>query len=253
MATMRPPTALVTHAQAFAGPPAVQALAAAGFAVIAHDPGFADAHTRAAFLAGHPAHEAVAHDDPAALVAHAAARGEGIAALVSNDVYPAVHAPFASARPDDLRATLEQLVVWPFRLLQAAIPELRRAARARVVLVTSCRTALPQPGGAIPDAARAAANALVTSLAIELAPQGIPVNAVAPNFLYSEAYYPRARFIDDPSGRDFVASQVPAGRLGRPDEIGELIRYLATMDGSFQTGTVIPFAGGWPAGAPRPA
>lgn len=245
------PRALVTHARAYAGPAAVQALGEAGLAVIAHDPGFADPALRADFLAAHPEVDAVAHADPAALVAHAAA-GEGIAALVSNDVHPVVHAPFASARHQDLQATLEQLVVWPFRLLQAAIPALRRASRARVVMVTSCRTALPQPGGAIPDAARAAANALVASLTIELAPFGIPVNAVAPNFLYSEAYYPRTRFIDDPAGRDFVARQVPAGRLGRPEEIGELIRHLATMQGDFLTGAIIPFAGGWPAGPPRP-
>ncbi len=83
-------------------------------------------------------------------------------------------------------------------------------------MVTSCRTKLPIPGGAIPDAARDAANALMRSLAIELAPFDIAVNAVAPNFLYSEAYYPRAIFIDDPKGRAFVEASVPAKRLGRP-------------------------------------
>jgi NAD(P)-dependent dehydrogenase (short-subunit alcohol dehydrogenase family) len=49
--------------------------------------------------------------------------------------------------------------------------------------VTSCRTELPLPGGAIPDIARAGANALVKSLSLELAPFGIPVNAIAPNYL----------------------------------------------------------------------
>lgn len=45
---------------------------------------------------------------------------------------------------------------------------------------------------------------------------------------------------------------VPAGRLGEPEEIGELINYLATMKGSFHTGTIIKFAGGWPAAPKRP-
>jgi hypothetical protein len=54
----------------------------------------------------------------------------------------------------------------------------------------------------------------------------IAINAIAPNLLYGEAYYPRARFLDDPAGRDDVMSEVPAGRLGRPDEIGDLIRFL---------------------------
>ncbi len=73
-----------------------------------------------------------------------------------------------------------------------AIPALRAALAARVVMITSNRTRLPMPGGAIPDAARAALNALVKSLSLELAPDGIPVNAIAPNFLYSETYFPRA-------------------------------------------------------------
>jgi 3-oxoacyl-[acyl-carrier protein] reductase len=45
---------------------------------------------------------------------------------------------------------------------------------------------------------------------------------------------------------------VPAGRLGRPDEIGELIRFLATTKARFLTGAIIDFNGGWPASAPRP-
>jgi NAD(P)-dependent dehydrogenase (short-subunit alcohol dehydrogenase family) len=53
-------------------------------------------------------------------------------------------------------------------------------------------------------------------------------------------------------GRDFVRDVVPAGRLGEPDEIGELINYLANMKGSFHTGTIIKFAGGWPAAPKRP-
>ena len=63
----------------------------------------------------------------------------------------------------------------------------------------------------------------------------------------------RARFIDDPAGRAYVQSTVPAGRLARPEEIGELIRYLASMKGNFLTGSIIDVSGGWPAGAPRPS
>lgn len=116
----------------------------------------------------------------------------------------------------------------------------------------SCRTELPLSGGAIPDIARAGANALVKSLSLDLAPYGIPVNAIAPNYLYSEAYFPKAKFIDNPIGKSFIREVVPAGRLGEPEEIGELITYLANMKGSFHTGTIIKFAGGWPAAPQRP-
>src|SRR5512137_856868 len=99
---------------------------------------------------------------------------------------------------------------------------------------------------------RAALNALVRSISLELAPYEVPVNAIAPNYLYSETYYPKAAFVDDPAGREFVRQVVPVGRLARPEEIGELVRYLATARVSFMTGAIIDFSGGWPAAPKRP-
>ncbi len=253
---MEPPVAprlaLVTNALAFAGPPAVAALRGAGFHVAAHDPRFTDAAARHDFERDHPGATALDAHAPAALVDAAWTIAGRLDLLLSNDAHPVVHAPVAAARLDDLRETFERLVALPFALAQAAIPHLRATPGARVVMITSNRTRLPQAGGAIPDIARAGANALARSLAIELAPHGIPVNAIAPNFLASEAYYPRARFVDDPTGADYVRRSVPAGRLGRPEEIGELVRFLATCESTFLTGANIDFSGGWPVGMPRP-
>lgn len=67
------------------------------------------------------------------------------------------------------------------------------------------------------------------SLSLELAPHGTPVNATAPKFLDSETYFPRARFIPDPAGREFVARSVPIGRLARPEALGEVNRFPATL------------------------
>lgn len=244
--------ALVTNALEFAGPPAVVALSGAGFRVVVHDLAFADEEKLSRYRQANPQVMALAAQDPAELVAQAWAVGGRLDALVSNDAFPPVHVPVAEARLEDLRATLDHLLVFPFALARAAIPRLVAQGDARIVMITSNRTRLQQAGGAIPDMARAGLNALVRSLSLELAPHGIPVNAIAPNFLYSETYYPRARFIDDPAGRAYVQATVPAGRLAQPEEIGELIRYLATMQGSFLTGAIIDFSGGWPAGAPRP-
>ena len=69
---------------------------------------------------------------------------------------------------------------------------------------------------------------------------------MVPNYLYSEAYYPRAKFIDDPEGREQIASIVPMGRLGEPEEAGELVAFLASGRAKFMTGQVINFTGGWP-------
>ncbi len=245
-------TALVTNATQYAGEPTVQALLADGYKVLAQDTAFADNLAAKRFAAAFPGVFCSALQEPSLLLTAATETLGDIRVLISNDAYPAVHTPFAVGDVNALRATLETVVVYPYRLMQAFIPKLKAQAKANIVFITSCRTDLPLVGGAIPDAARAAANALVKSLSIELAPSGIPVNAIAPNYLYSEAYFPKAKFIDDTIGRNFIEQVVPVGRLGKSEELGELILYLANMQGCFHTGSIIPFAGGWPAAPQRP-
>ena len=239
--------ALVTNALDYVGPPAVKALLGDGYNVVAQDPAFQDAHKQENYKANHPGAVPLGLQDPKKLIQHVWGNNEKVDVLISNDTFPAIHIPIEEANVEDLNATIENVLVYPFKLMQEAIPRLKKQGSGNVIMITSCRTELPLPGGAIPDIARAGANALVKSFCIELVPFGIPVNAIAPNYLYSEAYFPKAKFIDHPIGREFIGQVVPAGRLGEPEEIGELVSYLANMKGSFHTGTIIKFAGGWPA------
>lgn len=247
------PIALVTNVTGYAGPPAVAALVAAGFRVLIHDYGFVDANRLASFTEQYPHVEYVPADSPASLIENVWERAGRLDAIVSNDHFPAPQASLADASLTYLRETFEALVAAPYALLQAAAPKLRTQGGGNIVMITSCRTRSPIAGAAVPDAARAAANALVRSLAAELAIDGIAVNAIAPNFLYSEAYYPRAVFLDDDRGREYVDTLVPARRLGKPEEIGELIAFLATTNAKFLTGAIIDFAGGWPTTPARPS
>ena len=249
---MSKPIALITNAREFAGPPALIALQEAGFQVVAHDVSFAEPLKRQAFCNAHPQVVALAAQSPNDLVESAWKIDKRLDVLISNDAYRPIHGPIEHAVTTDLQATLERLVVFPFELARAAIPRLKAQNCSRIVLVTSNRNRLPLPGGAIPDIARAGVNALVKSLCLELAPHGIPVNAIAPNYLSNETYYPRARFVDDATGSAYIERVVPVGRLAKPEEIGELIRYLATMKGTFLTGAIIDFSGGWPVALPPP-
>lgn len=246
------PIALVTNVSDYVGPPAVKALLKGGYEVVAQDPAFQDTPNQEAYKMDNPGTIPLGVQDPERLIRHVWETYEKVDVIVSNDTFPAIHVPIEEANVEDLHDTLENVLVYPFKLMQAAIPKLKKQESGNVIMITSCRTELPLPGGAIPDIARAGANALVKSLSLELAPFGIPVNAIAPNYLYSEAYFPKAKFIENPVGRDFIKEVVPAGRLGDPEEIGELVTYLANMKGSFHTGTIIKFAGGWPAAPQRP-
>ena len=161
--------ALVTNATGFAGPPAVAALLDAGFHVSAHDEAFADDQVWRAFADGRQHIEPIADQAPEAIVDQAYRRTTTLHAIVSNDHYPAPNQPPDTAPVDSLRDNYSRLVEFPFRLIQAALPRLRQQSGANVVLITSNRTRLPVSGGAFPDAARAGANAMVRSLAIDCA------------------------------------------------------------------------------------
>ena len=246
-------TALVTNASDFAGPAAVDGLLNAGYRVLAHDRVFADNEVWAAYAQTRPDLERVAASEPEAVIAEVFERVERLDALISNDHYPARLVASDTLPTAELRANLERLVVDPFVLIGAAMAHFRQQGEGRVVMITSNRTHLPMKGGAVPDAARAAQNALVKSLALELAEINVALNAIAPNFLYSEAYYPKAVFEHTEAGRDYVRDSVPVGRLGKPEEMSELIVFLAGAQSKFMTGAIIDWSGGWPMGVPRPA
>jgi NAD(P)-dependent dehydrogenase (short-subunit alcohol dehydrogenase family) len=119
-------------------------------------------------------------------------------------------------------------------------------------MITSPRARLPMVGGSIPDEDREAGNALLASFARELAPFNVSVNAIAPNYFANEMYFPKARFVDSETGRAFVKQMVPTGRLGPPEELRELVTFLATNNARFMTGTTLEFTGGWPVSPPLP-
>lgn len=244
--------ALLTNVLDYVGPPAIKALLESGYCVVAQDPAFKNTNKQEDYKANNPGTIPLGLREPGRLIQYVWENYNKVDVLISNDTFPAIHIPIEEASVEDLNATIENVLVYPFKLMKEAIPRLKKQGSGNVIMITSCRTELPMPGGAIPDIARAGANAFVKSLSIELAPFGIPVNAIAPNYLYSEAYFPKAKFIENPIGKDFIREVVPAGRLGDPEEIGELVNYLANMKGSFHTGTIIKFAGGWPAAPKRP-
>lgn len=239
-------TVLVTNVTQYAGPGSVLALLQQGMRVVCHDPSFATIDARADFEARNASAVCLAAADPAYIVAELEARGLSADAVVSNDVYPISRTPIGEISLDDLRATFEAVLVFPVDLAQRLLPGMKARGSGSFVFITSARPLRPELGFAIPTAVRSGATAFAEALAREVAPFGIQVNAVAPNYLYSEMYYPKARFIDDPQGAAQIAATVPMGRLGTQEEIGALVAFLASGRSNFVTGQTIYFTGGWP-------
>jgi NAD(P)-dependent dehydrogenase (short-subunit alcohol dehydrogenase family) len=236
---------LITNVESYAGPGAVETLLKQGETVLCHDRSFAEVGARRAFETRNPGAVALAARTPEEIHGEATARSLQVGAIVSNDIYPITPRPIETIPIEDLRATFEAVLAFPFRLAQLFIAAFKERRSGAIVFVTSARPSRPEPGFAVPTTIRAGTTAFAKALAVELAPFGVQVNVVAPNYLASELYYPKARFVDDPAGRKQIADTVPFGRLGEPREVGELIAFLASGRSAFTTGQVIHFTGGW--------
>jgi NAD(P)-dependent dehydrogenase (short-subunit alcohol dehydrogenase family) len=236
--------ALVSNVAHFVGLPAAIEMAAQGAAVVCHDKSFADTDARKDFAAAHPELHVIGEQEPADIAAAVTAGHGRIDVLVNNDAFPAIRAPIEKAQLEDMRAGLEALVTAPFALSQAVVPQMKQRRSGKLLFVTSAAPLRGLPNYSMYATARGAANALAVSLARELAPFQIQVNAIAPNFVESPTYFP-AKLLADPEALKKITANIPLGRLAKPEEVAALIAFYASPRADFITGHVMPFAGGW--------
>ncbi len=242
--TDKRPVAVVTDACHFIGASSARSLTMGGHEVWCQDASFVDADARAAFEAEHEDIRALAGQTGAELVSELDQAGCVVDVLVNNDAYPAERAPVESADTNALRRALDALVVNPFERTGAVVEGMKVRKRGRIIFVTSAAPLRGLPNYSMYAAARGATNALARSLALELAPHNILVNAIAPNFIKSPTYFPD-HLMNDPDVAPRILKNVPLGRLGTQEEAGALVAFLAGPQAGFMTGQVLPLAGGW--------
>jgi len=93
-------------------------------------------------------------------------------------------------------------------------------------------------------AARAAQNSFVRSAGHELAGHGVRLNAIAQNYVANPTYYP-PELMENERFLERLRADVPAQRLGRPEETAELALFLASDSSTFIFGQLIQLDGGW--------
>jgi NAD(P)-dependent dehydrogenase (short-subunit alcohol dehydrogenase family) len=234
---------LITNVSSFVGKPGCRALQDGGASVMAHDRSFTDAGTRSAFEADFPGARALMAQTPEELIAEAEAIAP-VDVLINNDDGAAKRAKIEDADPVDLREALESMVVWPFVLTGAMAPAMKERKCGKIIFVTSATPLKGLPNYAMYVTARGATNSLALSLAHELAGHNIQVNALAPNFVESPAYFPK-ELTENPETLAKITKNIPLGRLAQPEEVGRVLVFLSGNGSDFITGMVMPYAGGW--------
>jgi 3-oxoacyl-[acyl-carrier protein] reductase len=158
------------------------------------------------------------------LVANAGITRDGLALTMSDDAFTEV---------------LDANLLGTFRVVRRCAKGMLRARWGRIVLIGSVVGLLGSGGQVNYAASKAGLVGMARSLARELASRSITANVVAPGFVETDmtAGLPEER-------RAEILAQVPAGRLGAPEEVAAAVAWLASPAAAYVTGAVIPVDGG---------
>ncbi len=158
--------------------------------------------------------------------------------------------PVAEMRATDWRAAFDALYVPPVELLRQYLPEMRRRRWGRVVAITSSAVRAPLPGLAASTVSRLGLSGLLSSLAAEAVADGVTLNCILPGRILTPRQESaiareaaRAGILEAEQLARFEAS-IPAGRLGRPDEVGALCAFLCSAQAGYITAQHIVIDGG---------
>jgi 3-oxoacyl-[acyl-carrier protein] reductase len=143
---------------------------------------------------------------------------------------------------EDWERAYRSLVLAPRVLIGEIVPRMRKRGWGRVVNVGSSSTREPIPGLNLSNAHRTAAVGFLKTLAREVAADGVTVNTVASGRFATDRIADNYGSLQ--AAEAAARSEIPAGRLGTPDEYGDLVAFLCSDRAAYITGTVIPIDGG---------
>src|SRR3954469_8501831 len=163
----------------------------------------------------------------------------GIDILVNNSVGPP-RGPAVGLTDEQVESAVELLLLSVIRLTELCLPQLERSGHGRIINIESSSVREPVDNLALSNAVRPGVIGWAKTMARELGPQKITVNSIAPGRIET----PRLMEVYEERSRASDMEQIPLRRFGRPEEVADVICFLASDRGSYITGATIPVDGG---------
>ena len=187
----------------------------------------------------------VTQKDEVAQVFQEAVQKFGRIDVLVNNAGIAEFQSFLAMSEEEWDRTLDINLKGQFLCAQAAAIQMKKQGSGAIVNIAS--VAMGQQGIGFPNIAHYCASkggiaALTEALAVELAPLNIRVNCIAPGLIDT----PMINTVkSDPKTMEGMLGRIPLHRTGRPEEVSELVAFLASDDSSYITGSVVVIDGGW--------
>ena len=186
-------------------------------------------------------HDILELDRAGELVGEAARRLGSVSILVNN---AGIHIkkPAVDLTPEEFHSVLQTHLVAAFSITRAVLPAMIERGHGNILFSASMASLIGLPLVSAYAAAKAGHLGLVRSLATEVSPHGVRVNAIAPGWIESDMM--RSALNGDPARSAKVLGRTPMNRFGTPEDIGWAATYLCSPAAKFITGIVLPVDGG---------